>query len=163
MNIVFLLLGSNLEHRPSMLKHALDAIGEEIGKITRVSSVYETEPWGFISGNHFLNQAVRVETPCSSEEVLLRILRIEERLGRVRINNGYQSRTIDIDILLFNDEIIDRDALRVPHPKIPYRRFVLFPLSEIAPDQVHPEYQKTIGLLLDECPDTLAVVPFHEE
>jgi 2-amino-4-hydroxy-6-hydroxymethyldihydropteridine diphosphokinase len=157
MNTVFLLLGSNLDQRELMLVQALNAIRQELGNIIRVSSVYESEPWGFTTTEHFLNQAIHIETPYSSEKVLEKLLMIEKRLGRTRNGNGYHSRTIYIDILLFNDEIIDRDCLQVPHPQMPFRKFALFPLSEIAGNQVHPALKKTIGDLLLDCPDPLSV------
>jgi 2-amino-4-hydroxy-6-hydroxymethyldihydropteridine diphosphokinase len=141
-----------------MLQQAKDEIAHEIGVIEVFSSIYESEPWGFESENMFLNQVIRVKTILSPIDLLDKALKIESRLGRRRgVGEGYVSRSIDIDILFFNDEIIAENRLAVPHPKIPERMFTLVPLTEIDPDFVHPATGKSVKEMLDECPDKLKV------
>jgi 2-amino-4-hydroxy-6-hydroxymethyldihydropteridine diphosphokinase len=161
MNIVYLLLGSNLNDRPASLQGARDAISESIGIILKESAIYESEPWGFNAKNHFLNQVIKVETVFNPFQILEFIRDIEVRLGRIRNPlPGYVSRTIDIDILFFNDEIISEDKLVIPHPKIQDRMFTLIPLSELDGSLMHPGLLKSVGELMNECPDTLQVYPY---
>jgi 2-amino-4-hydroxy-6-hydroxymethyldihydropteridine diphosphokinase len=158
MNTVYLLLGSNLNDRMDSLQKAKEGIASEIGRISKVSSIYESEPWGFFAENSFLNQVVKVETILNAGQVLETILKIETDLGRDRkVNGSYISRIIDIDILFYNDEIINEDKLTVPHPKIAERMFTLLPLSEINKHYVHPGLHKTIQELVAECHDNLQV------
>lgn len=162
MNFAYLLLGSNVDDRFVTLQRAKGEISSVIGKITRESSVYESEPWGFQSENKFLNQVVGIETDCKPMEILSRILEIEIKLGRSRIaDQGYASRSIDIDILFYNDEIITEDKLSIPHPKIPERMFTLLPLSELDRSMIHPGARKSISDLMKECPDKLSVYPYR--
>jgi len=161
MNIAYLLLGSNLDDRSSSLQGARDAVSDSIGKILKVSTIYESEPWGFHAENHFLNQVIKVETPFDPFTVMEFIRDIEIRLGRIRDPLGaYVSRTIDIDILFFNDEIISDEKLVIPHPKIQERMFTLMPLNELDESFIHPGYRKSVGELMNECPDTLEVYPY---
>ena len=163
MNIVYLLLGSNLEDRESMIRKALEEVASKIGAVRQSSSVYESEPWGFKAEKSFLNQVVKVETGLGAVELLDKILEIEERLGRRRELNteGYFSRTIDIDILFYNDEIIQGDRLQIPHPHIPQRMFTLLPLCELNGSLIHPVYNKSLEDLRAECPDRNLVVIFN--
>ncbi|MCK9399539.1 MAG: 2-amino-4-hydroxy-6-hydroxymethyldihydropteridine diphosphokinase [Bacteroidales bacterium] len=162
MNFAYLLLGSNLDNRSALLERAKEAISSRIGNVTRESSVYESEPWGFQSEHRFLNQVIRIETKYRPIQVLEEILRIEKKLGRHRADDqGYTSRSIDIDILFYNDEIISEDKLTIPHPKIPERMFTLLPLSEIDRSMIHPGSRKSISDLMRECPDTLNVYPYR--
>jgi len=162
MNFAYLLLGSNLDDRSASLQRAKEEISSGIGKITRQSSVYESEPWGFQSEQRFLNQVIRIETTYRPSRILEEILAIETKLGRYRTNGqGYTSRSIDIDILFYNDEIISEDKLTIPHPKIPERMFTLLPLSEIDQSIVHPGSRKSIADLIRECPDKLSVYPYR--
>ena len=164
MNVVYLLLGSNMNDRAVMLRLARDAIQSRIGKITRESSVYETEPWGFHCEDLFLNQVIRLQTNLLPAEVMDEIFIIEKDLGRSRARiNGFSARTIDIDILFYNDDIIREENLTIPHPRIPERMFTLLPLSEIDRSMIHPGSQKTIGQLVTECPDPLRVSFYHEQ
>lgn len=153
MNEVFLGLGTNLGDRSKNLNDAVSGINEHIGKVVEISSVYETEPWGFKSESQFLNIVIKVETRLNPAAVLKEILRIELLLGRVRTENQYSSRIIDIDILFFDDQVIDSGDLKVPHPKLQERKFVLVPLCELEPEMVHPALNKTMASLLEACED----------
>ena len=148
MNKVFLGIGTNLNKRESNINEAVARIEEHIGKIIVSSSVYETEPWGFQSENEFLNMVVKVETNLAPSGLLGRINMIESLLGRVRRDKHYASRVIDIDILLYENMIINEISLKIPHPLLQDRLFVLIPLCEIEPDFVHPVSGKTITELL---------------
>jgi 2-amino-4-hydroxy-6-hydroxymethyldihydropteridine diphosphokinase len=153
MKNVFLGLGSNLGERNEILQEAKTRIAEVIGTVVSVSSIYETEPWGFESENDFLNMVLFVKTELSPSGLLGRILMIESQLGRTRCDTGYTSRNIDIDILLYDNEIVRDEALVIPHPKMHERRFVLVPLAEIAPEIIHPVFNKSIASLLKSCKD----------
>jgi len=153
MKRTFLGIGSNLGNREENLKNAVSLIEEHIGPVRLRSSVYETEPWGFRSENNFLNMAVQAETILSPSGLLGRVLMIESLLGRLREGTEYKSRTIDIDILLYEKRIVRTKVLVVPHPVMHERRFVLVPLCEIAGEMIHPVLKKSIKKLLEECPD----------
>jgi len=155
--LVFLGLGTNLGDREDFLNKAIELITDSVGEVTLSSGIYETEPWGFRAENRFLNMAVGIRTRLNPDMLLKRLIKIEAELGRVRTGEGYTSRNIDIDILLYEDMIINKSDLKVPHPLIRERRFVLIPLCDIAPDLVHPVYKKTIAVLLEECKDNIEV------
>ena len=157
MNKVYLLLGGNLGERYSLIKKAKYLIKEQIGNIIKESSLYETEPWGFKAKQNFLNQVIKVNTELKSYLVLEKCLGIEEELGRERRSVQYSSRTMDIDILFFNDEIINTKDLVVPHPKLHERRFTLEPVVEVAPDFIHPIFKRSLLELLEECNDESVV------
>jgi len=160
MKTVYLGIGTNLGEREENLRQAIEMIRLHIGIVKRISSVYETEPWGFQSINNFLNMAVEVSTKLSPSGLLGRVLMIEAMMGRLREGKGYSSRIIDIDILLYEERIIETKALVVPHPKIRERKFVLVPLSEIAAEVVHPVAGKSIQELLKGCKDESKVVKY---
>jgi 2-amino-4-hydroxy-6-hydroxymethyldihydropteridine diphosphokinase len=160
-HILYLLLGSNLGDRKSQMDKALHLIPEMIGQITSQSSFYETEPWGFSSEKLFLNIALQTLTFLSPEEVIQKIGEIEKMFGRERSGGGYSSRTMDIDILFYDDLVIDQELLKIPHPRLQDRRFVLVPLNEIANELIHPVFRKTIGELLQDCTDTKNVRKFE--
>ncbi|OQX76075.1 MAG: 2-amino-4-hydroxy-6-hydroxymethyldihydropteridine diphosphokinase [Bacteroidetes bacterium 4484_276] len=158
MHNCFLLLGSNQGNRVENLSRAMHVIRNKIGKIHRVSAIYETEAWGFESKQHFYNMVISTETELGATEALRKILEIETALGRQRKNNGgYTSRLIDIDILFFNDEIIDDPQLQIPHPRLHQRMFTLMPLMEVSPKKIHPVFGKPISELINQCTDKLMV------
>lgn len=159
---VTLLIGGNQGDRVGLLKQACDMIGQQIGDIVQLSSIYESEAWGFEAEQSFLNQAVVVETRLEPHEVLGKALFIETQLGRVRSGNGYSSRTMDIDILFVDNKCIDTPDLIVPHPRIHQRNFVLVPLCEIMPDYVHPILQKTMSNLLKTSLDKGKIIRYEE-
>jgi 2-amino-4-hydroxy-6-hydroxymethyldihydropteridine diphosphokinase len=149
----YLLLGTNLGDREHNLQQALKVISDGNCTIIKTSSVYESEPWGYSDPNPYFNLAVKVSTELSPEQLLERCLCTEKLLGRMRNSKNYEARIIDIDILFYDNVIIQSNNLQIPHPKIPLRRFVLMPLSAINPDFVHPILVKTIKQLLEECED----------
>jgi 2-amino-4-hydroxy-6-hydroxymethyldihydropteridine diphosphokinase len=156
MNIAYLLIGGNEGDRSAYLQATTRQIGSGGARIIRQSSVYETAAWGKTDQAAFLNQALIIETPLDAPALMQRMLTIEEQMGRVRTER-YGSRTIDIDMLFFNEDVIRLPWLIIPHPEVANRRFALEPVNEIAPDYVHPILQKTIHELLTLCPDKLEV------
>jgi len=151
MNSVYLALGTNLGNKSVNLLQAIGLIATKIGKFSAISSVYETKPWGFESENDFLNMAVCVETTLSPNEILIATQSIEKAIGRSqKTNYSYCDRLIDIDLIAYNDWILQTEVLQLPHPLFHKRQFVLEPLNEIAPDFVHPVLQKTVKELLSE-------------
>ena len=154
---LYLLLGGNLGDKETIFSDVKRLLKEKVGEITARSNIYETEPWGFESEDMFWNQALEISTSLSPLEVLCETQQSEAELGRIRKSDRYDSRMIDIDILFFDNQIIELENLTVPHPRILERKFVLMPLAEIAPTFIHPIFQKTIGQLLLECTDNLRV------
>ena len=156
MNGIYLLLGSNLGDRFGIIQKAISEINTRIGLINRESSMYITEPWGYKNQPHYLNKVVQIKTTLSPEKILTAINRIESDLGRIR-NEKWKERSIDIDILYYENRIINTSSLTIPHPQIPYRKFTLIPLIEIAADEIHPVIKKTQKDLLLENNDPLEV------
>jgi 2-amino-4-hydroxy-6-hydroxymethyldihydropteridine diphosphokinase len=152
----YLSLGSNRGDRRRNLRGALAALEESGVRVDRVSSVYRTEPVDFAAQPWFYNLAATAETPLRPRELLDLIQRIERKMGRVRTRRS-GPRLIDIDILLAGKRIIRTPRLRVPHPRLEKRKFVLVPLAEIAPAAVHPVFRKRISSLLGISPDRSAV------
>jgi 2-amino-4-hydroxy-6-hydroxymethyldihydropteridine diphosphokinase len=157
MKIVFLGIGTNLGNREGNLKQAVAGIENFPGDVLQSSSIYETEPWGFQVEEEFLNMVVKIQTDLSPDALLGNIHILESTLGRVRETKGYISRLIDIDILFFDAQIINEEHLKIPHPLLHKRKFVLIPLCEIEPGMIHPGLGKTIGELLQICKDTSVV------
>ena len=168
-NTVVLLIGGNQGDRIGLLVRAMIEIANRIGVVSLASSIYETEPWGFEAEQNFMNQALVVDTDLSAEEVLKEALAIEKDLGRVRPSEDksplsvlhssfsvkkYSSRPMDIDLIFYNNAVIETPELQLPHPRMHLRRFVLKPLAQIIPDFKHPKLLKTISELLAECPDS---------
>ena len=158
MSRALLLLGGNKGDRSNLLRKAGILIERKIGQIIRSSSIYETEPWGFSSDLPFYNQVVIVESGLSPNEMLDEIHIIETLLGREKSSNGYESRTMDIDILFYDDITINESDLVIPHPRLHKRRFTLLPLAEIAGDYIHPVLHERLDVLAEECSDTSKVV-----
>lgn len=156
MNISFLLTGGNTGDREKNLAKAKELIQQECGMVVQQSSLYETAAWGKTDQPVFLNQALEIKTSLTARQLIRKILKIEKLMGRVR-KEKYGPRLIDIDILLFNNEIHHYKFLTLPHPEMQNRRFALLPLSEIAPDIQHPILKKTIATLAEECKDELPV------
>ncbi len=147
-------LGSNLGDRFAALARALELIKEEAGELSSISSVWESEPWGFDTHDQFLNMVVVLETAKQPRQLMQLFRSIEGRMGRRRSGGGkYESRIIDLDILLWGDRVISVPGLEVPHPKIADRRFVLEPLHEVAPGAVHPVTGMTVMEMLQMCED----------
>ncbi len=161
MNYAYLITGGNLGNRMENLKNALVQINVLAGRILKTSSVYQTAAWGLHNQPDFLNQALLIETLQPAPDLLETILQIEKNLGRIR-HQKFGSRTIDIDILFYNHDVIDISHLSIPHPQLPYRRFVLAPLAEIAPHYQHPVLLQSVAELLIACPDPLNVKKFSE-
>jgi len=157
MNKVYLITGGNIGDRKMNLQKAVNLIEENIGKIIGRSSLYETEAWGNFEQKPFYNQVLFVETDLTAEAIMSKILSIEEQMGRIRTFKN-AARIIDIDILFFNDEIINTEVLTIPHKEISNRRFVLMPLKELAHNLMHPVLKQPISKLLAICPDPLKVV-----
>lgn len=160
MNTAYLLTGGNMGKREENLALAREAIQAYCGEIKAVSSLYETAAWGKTDQPSFLNQALQIETTLSPRQLLKQILKTEEQIGRKR-KEKYGPRIIDIDILFFNQQVFDSPSLKIPHPQIQNRRFVLTPLVEIAPGLIHPVLKKTISELLSATEDQLEVSLFH--
>lgn len=154
---LYILLGGNLGDKQKFFSEARTRLSQHVGTITNQSAIYETEPWGFESDDIFWNQVLEISTALSPKKVLQQTQHIELELGRIRKANQYDSRIIDIDILFYDDQVIELENLIVPHPRIQERKFALVPINEIAPELIHPVFQKSIRQLLDECPDLLSV------
>lgn len=153
---IYLLLGSNLGDSQAMLKRAVDLIDHRVGKIVNSSSTYATKAWGIEDQPDFLNQVVEIECELLPKSLLLKINDIEKTLGRKRLIK-WDSRIIDIDILYYGEIIIDTEELTIPHPENQNRNFVLVPMTEIAPEFLHPVFHLTQTQLLDRCKDELGV------
>ncbi|NLJ08616.1 MAG: 2-amino-4-hydroxy-6-hydroxymethyldihydropteridine diphosphokinase [Sphingobacteriales bacterium] len=161
-NRAILSLGSNLGDRLMNLHTAMKLLTADTGELTINSSVYETEPWGLKEQPDFLNMVVGIETELSPQQLLSEIKYIEDELLREK-SIRWGSRSIDIDILFFNDLVINSDILTIPHPEIANRRFVLVPLAEIFPDLIHPVLKKPVNSLLVNCSDPSEVKLFEQQ
>ena len=160
--MVYIALGSNIGNRLALLQEAVFCIGSRIGSILSVSKVYETPAWGFES-EAFLNACIKIETEQTALDVLDTLSTIENELGRDRnLSEGYQARPIDLDILLFNNEIISHERLLVPHPRMELRQFVLTPLADIAAKTLHPLLKKNIEELQQKCEDDSVLSIWNE-
>lgn len=154
MAIVYLGLGTNIGNRRGNLVKAAALLAERVGDILALSGFMETEPWGFESENLFLNAAIKMETPFTPDELLSATQAIEREMGREKKSDGtYHDRVIDIDILLYDNRVIEQPGLIVPHPLMQERLFVMAPLAEIAPFERHPLLGQTFMELADSLRD----------
>ena len=154
---ICLMLGSNLGDRIYLINKAIRLIGEEVGDILGISSYYHTAPWGTDHPLPYVNLALSLNTRLSPQEVLKTILSIEKALGRTRNGDLNAPRSIDIDIIFYDNLIINQENLTVPHPRMHLRRFVLVPLNEIESAYVHPILGLTVEEMLAGCTDKLSV------
>ncbi|MFQ5448466.1 MAG: 2-amino-4-hydroxy-6-hydroxymethyldihydropteridine diphosphokinase [Saprospiraceae bacterium] len=159
---IHLLTGGNIGNRFGKLLEAKQLIHRQIGPIAKTSSLFETEAWGKVHQPPYLNQALEVCTLLNPMEVLAEIFKIEAALGRTR-RNKWEARPIDIDILFFEDKIVDTTDLKIPHPLLHRRNFALIPMLEIAPLKQHPVFQKNIEELYWKSQDELEVVMIEQE
>lgn len=159
MNTAFLLIGGNMGNRIENLLAAKNALALRCGALVKTSAIYQTAAWGLEEQPPFLNQALELQTFSAPHALLHCLLEVEKALGRVR-EKKYGPRLIDIDILLYDDAVIDSADLKIPHPELQNRRFALTCLADIAGDKIHPLFQKPIAQLLQECTDPLAVHKF---
>lgn len=159
MNQTYLLLGSNIGDRAAWLRQAVGEINKRLGIIRLFSPIYETAAWGQEDQAAFYNQAVRLETPLSPEALLAGLQQIEKDVANRERTKKWAPRTLDIDILFYNVDVIDQPGLTLPHPHLQERRFALTPLNDIAPEFYHPVLNKTVAQLLAACTDPLEVRP----
>lgn len=157
MNRLILGLGGNKGNVLDTFQKVELLINNEIGTILKSSSNYQTAAWGNTNQPDFLNKVIEVETKLTVQDCLRSVLDIEKQLGRVRTEHKWTERTIDIDILFYNNKVINEENLSVPHPYLHERKFVLIPLAEILPDFVHPTLNKTVVEMLCNCNDTLEI------
>ena len=152
MSKVYLSIGSNKGNRSVLINKATDEIEKKIGIIISRSSIYQSKSWGFDS-NDFYNLCLLIDTDIVPKSLLVNLKKIEKSMGREDIDGSYSDRFIDIDILFYDNIITDSEDLKIPHPKIEIRKFVLVPMLEIADDYVHPILNKTIKELYNDCSD----------
>lgn len=153
-NQVYLLLGGNLGNVRQSLETAQNLLKKALGPVLSASPIYRSEPWGFEAAEPFFNQVILIQTPMNARCILQEILAIENLLGRVREGKQYTSRSMDIDILFFNDCIINEADLTLPHPRLHLRDFTLRPLHDISPNFIHPVMGLSVAELLLQCEDT---------
>ena len=152
MSKVYLSIGSNKGNRSVLINKAIDEIENNIGIIISRSSIYQSKSWGFDS-NDFYNLCLLIDTDIMPKSLLINLKKIEKSMGREDIDGSYSDRFIDIDILFYDNITTDLEDLKIPHPKIEIRKFVLVPMLEIADDYVHPILNKTIKKLYNDCSD----------
>ncbi|MCS3795329.1 2-amino-4-hydroxy-6-hydroxymethyldihydropteridine diphosphokinase [Niastella sp. OAS944] len=161
MNKVFLLIGGNMGDRLQNLHQAISLLSAAVGPVIQQSAVYETAAWGKTDQPAFLNQALLLTSRLSARELIVTVLSVEEEMGRHRTEK-FGPRVIDIDIMFYNEDVINEPHLTIPHPQMQNRRFALVPLVELAPEMIHPVLGKTLEELLLECKDELPVVNFSK-
>ncbi len=150
---IVLSIGSNQGNRLENIESCIALIHQEVGTVIQVSKLYETPAWGFES-DAFYNCALLLHSTSSAQKILSQILKVEKKLGRIRLNQeGYQSRIIDVDLIVFDDEIIESEKLQVPHPLMQNRKFVLMPMQDLKLNWKHPVFQKSISELIAVTPD----------
>jgi 2-amino-4-hydroxy-6-hydroxymethyldihydropteridine diphosphokinase len=147
LHTTYISIGSNVGDKRAHLQNAIQKLSSEIGRVLKVSAIYETPAWGF-EGGDFYNACLCISTELSPPEVMTKILAIETSLGRIRKETkGYQDRIIDIDIIFYEDEVVKTELVHLPHPLAHERKFVMQPLCDIAPSKIHPTYKKTVSQL----------------
>jgi 2-amino-4-hydroxy-6-hydroxymethyldihydropteridine diphosphokinase len=156
MKHVYLSLGGNLGNTREIFERSYPMIENKVGSIIQKSSLYQTAAWGLRDQSDFINQVLLVESSLAPHEILFEIQAIEKALGRERLIT-WGPRTLDLDILFIDQEVIQASNLQVPHPHIQDRKFILIPLHEIAADWIHPVFKKSVKELLIETKDTSAV------
>ncbi len=154
--------GSNLGSKAGNIQRAMGLLGEILGSVQSASRIYASPAWGYESVNTFCNQCLEIQTGLDARECFRHILEIEKSFGRERGTGVYRDRIIDIDILFFDDLVLDTPELKIPHPRLQERNFVLVPLAEILPGLIHPVLRKPVNQLLADCPDSLEVVPLKK-
>ena len=159
---VYLLLGTNLGDRAKNLRVATKSIEQAIGKVAETSARYETAAWGIPDQPSFYNQVIRIDTELGHEPLLRELQAIEQYMGKVKVGH-WRERLIDLDILYYNNRLVQTDFLTIPHPELHRRRFTLIPLVEIAPQFVHPRLNKNQQQLLQGCTDSLEVKKLKEK
>ena len=152
MSKVYLSIGSNKGNRSVLINKAIDEIEKKVGIIISRSSIYQSKSWGFDS-NDFYNLCLLIDTDIMPKSLLINLKKIEKSMGREDVDSSYSDRFIDIDILFYDNITTDSEDLKIPHPKIEIRKFVLVPMLEIADDYVHPILNKTIKELDNDCSD----------
>lgn len=162
MKTAFIGCGSNLGERQQQLRQALQWTEEEIGEIVSVSTLYQTSPWGNIDQPDYLNQVWQIRTVMDPFDLMRKLLELEKRANRERIQR-WGARTLDLDLLFYGDYIVRTEELELPHPRLHLRNFVLIPMEEIAPDWIHPVFQKTIAELRQESRDEEKVAVWKEQ
>lgn len=160
----YLLLGSNLGNKTENIRFGIREIGQRAGEVSKQSAFYSSKPWGFESEHDFVNAVIEIQTRLLPNELLKTVLEIEKKAGRKRVENArYASRTLDIDILFYDDLVIEVEDLIIPHPRLHLRRFTLEPINEIAPGFMHPKIKKPVCELLKLCEDDLTVTKINIE
>lgn len=160
MNTMYIQLGSNVGERHSYIKESLLQIEKILGTIICESKTYESSPWGVTEQRNFLNKVISVKSDFSAKDALKTLQNIEDNLGRKRTEK-WGERTIDLDILFYNNQTINTKELTIPHPHIQDRKFVLIPFAEMNGKFIHPTLKKDIFALLKECKDTEKVVVYE--
>ena len=164
MGRLIILLGGNQGNITETFRRVVTKLNDKLGSVTEISGYYESEPWGFESEQNFINQVVEIDCSISATEVIKATQSIEREFGREKKSGkGYTSRPIDIDILFFDNFIVDSPELTIPHPRLHKRRFTLLPLAEKWADFIHPVKNKRVLQLLDECSDEGWVVRVNDE
>lgn len=156
-NGIYLLLGSNLGDRKKNIATGIASIKKEIGEIVKSSSLYETQPWGETPTETFYNQMIMVKSMASPENLLVKILKIETSMGRIR-DKKWENRIIDIDIIFYRSEIFNSENLTIPHPQFIHRNFAILPMLELAPDFVHPILKLSIDEIYLNSTDTGEII-----
>ena len=153
---VILGLGSNLGEREDNISQAILLI-QNYGKVVNTSDLYETSSWGYESENKYINSCIELETEQEPKELLETMLKIEREMGRTRNARGYSDRVIDIDVLLYGNQIENDAAIQIPHPEMHNRLFVLAPMNDLLPNRIHPVFKKSINELYNLCLDSTQI------